>query len=355
MSSEHSNQANHEKEYIELSEVFTFILRARFWWITGAILLGVLGYCYASLRKPLIYVASVPYTLEMAPASDNYDISRRFNEALQSSDVVSKISDRILKSGVKPEMDVNTFSARQQAGGDQRLIPLKLTVRDTNLVYQWTTTSLNGFKEDARIYATEAAGVLREINKDKIDRLPKDDQLLDGVTTDPVLLKLMMMEALEEVQIRRELNAIRSRYKLDSFGKAQFSGGDTEGIDYLNDLALGLDRIPSGVRQEVTNQLTSSVGRLRAIRIKYAQAVNGLQSNIARMGSSLIARVEPPSDLLPILVVDPSLYGATEIKVNNVTPFFTALGLIVGGLMGVAGFVLTTWWITNRDKILKNI
>jgi hypothetical protein len=325
-------------EFIEIAAVLTWISRSRRWWMTGAVVFGVFGALISIVWKPTTYVTLIPYLLESSPPLESPGLVSRFNDVIGRKDVVQKISEIVERGEQKPVMGGSIFAERQMRQTSDRLVPLKAVLNEGRLAFQWASTQEGDPSQDIMTYTTAAMSVLRAVNKNFVEAAAEHSKDIEHSSVDPVVVKMLAMEAAEELAVRSEMRNLQTKLKFVSLNLPDSENKvDPEG-EYLEVLVRELPKIPAAQRQDVIEQYSALVGKYRAIKIKYRHAELELEAQVRKMSSGVIESAGMSAGTVPIFRVDPVGLRELHVKVQNLTPFYVTLGIIFGIFSGAISY-----------------
>jgi hypothetical protein len=336
-------------DHIDMIDVLGFLWRARIWVITG-VTIGIVGLLVlVHSKKPSVYITSLPTTLEVVAS-------------LTTDGTVAKFSQFIDRPDIKAELP-----GVELIGGK---MPFKLVSSGNSLALEVSRVSADP-SGDAAIKAAEAlTNAARSLNK-KMTEAAKSagsaiSQTSQGADIESEFAKLAQMQASEEAPVKAKLFALEARLAQKSGAKplpamivnASAVSGTSVGDDVLRLLGALDGKVTPAEQVAVIAEYSSLVGQIRAIQAKYVQPITEMTAGMVSLSSGIIKSATGDIGGVPVVVVDEAAFKAsvaagTHERYESKRALFIALGVILGGMLGLMAYGVRLFIAENRDRIQK--
>jgi hypothetical protein len=330
-------------------DVLGFLWRAKFWVISG-ILIGIAGAVVTvHSKKPPVYVVSLPIVLEVAAS-------------LTAEGTVAKFSQFVDRPDLR-----STLPGVELVGGK---MPFKLVSSGNSLTLEVTRLSASSSGEEAMKAAEALTTAARDLNRVISEAAksvgPAEALASKGADIETEFAKLAQMQASEEAPVKAKLFALEAKLAQRSGAKplpamiinTPAVSSTSVGDDVLRLLGALEGKISPAERAAVIAEYSSLVGQIRAIQAKYVQPINEMTAGMASLSSGIIKSATGDIGEVPVVVVDTAAFKAsvaagTHERYESKRALFIALGVILGGMLGLMAYGVRLFIAENRDRIQK--
>ncbi len=338
-----------EDEYIDMIDVIGFLWRAKLWVITGIVIGITCAAVTVYSKKPPVYVTSLPITLEVAAALNPDAIVAKFNQFIDRPDLKAALPGVALLGGK---------------------MPFKLVSSGSNLGLEVSRLSAEASGDEAMKAAEGLTIAARALNKKMTDAAKSAEsaitQVSQGIDIEADFAKVAQMQASDEAPVKAKLFALESKLGQKSgmrpvpsiIVNAGAVSGTSVGDDVLRLLGALEGKISAAERAAVITEYSSLVGQIRAIQAKYVQPINEMTAGMASLSAGIIKSATGDLGEVPVVVVDKAAFKAsvaagTHERYESKRTLFIALGLILGGMLGLMAYGVRLFIAENRERIQK--
>ena len=332
-----------ENEFIDLIDVAGFIWKARLWLLSGVIF-GALGAFYVSqTKKPPVFNSVIPATLEIAGGITFDTSAAKFLELLSRVDVVSAF----------------TASGGTVINGK---VPAKIVSGPSGVTLEIGSLSSDPTGESALKVARVFTLVARDLNKKLLDAragVPAGQAPEGPSDSEKNYAKLSTAHAQEEAPLRVRLFALETKLSQRA-GIRPTPGAITQGTsigdDVLRMLGALEGKMTPSEHAKVIAEYSELVGSIRAVQAKYEQPVRELTAGLSVLSAGLINNVMGEAGLYPVVVVDEAAFrsivaAGIHERYESKRSLFLALGVILGGMLGLMGYGMKLFIAANQERI----
>ena len=299
-----------------------FLWRAKLWVITGIVIGITCAVVTVYSKKPPVYVTSLPITLEVAAALNPDAIVAKFNQFIDRPDLKTALPGVALLGGK---------------------MPFKLVSSGSNLGLEVSRLSAEASGDEAMKAAEGLTNAARDLNK--------------NIETE--FAKLAQMQASEEAPVKAKLYGLEAKLAQKYGAKTtQVMGAVPLGDDVLRLLGALEGKISAAERAAVITEYSSLVGQIRAIQAKYVQPINEMTAGMASLSAGIIKSATGDLGEVPVVVLDKAAFKAsvaagTHERYESKRALFIALGVILGGMLGLMAYGVRLFIAENRERIQK--
>jgi hypothetical protein len=179
--------------------------------------------------------------------------------------------------------------------------------------------------------------------------------------------KVAAMQTSEEAPLRVKLFSLEARLAQRSglrpvpsvvVQAGAAGGGMGLGDDVMRLLGALDGKLSVSERATILSEYADIVGRIRAIQAKYAQPVTEMTAAMASLSGEILKAASGDVGLVPVVVVDKAAFAGavaagTHERYESKRALFLALGVILGGMLGLMAFGVRIFIAENRERIQK--
>ena len=331
-------------EYIDFIDVLAFIWKAKVWVLTGLLLGIACASLVIALKKPPVFISTVPVSLE-------------FSSGLNSGEIVSKFSPLVTSHEIR-----SVFAEKGLLIDGQ--VPVKLVLLPSGNKLEVMTRDGEPSGARALFVAETFTKVAREMNRKIEDfrRLAKASAQEPAIETDAQVrfTLLAALQAKEESRFRLRLFELEAKL-FKKFGSKPIVFSSDE-ANILGDSVLKLvgflgDRLPDSERSEILSERDNIVASINSVQAKYEEPLRILKESMQTLSQDLIRTVNLDADKVTVIVPDELAFKGLVVtgsheRFESKRTLYLALGLLFGGMIGLIGYGLKEFFIANRDRVI---
>ncbi len=345
MNADNSNvaQINQDSEYLDMIDVFGFVWRAKVWVVLGVSAGLLFAMAVVTLKKPPVYVTTLPVTFEVSGGYTSDGVLNKFNQLIDSVDLRAKVAESL---------------------GQDGLVAGKAPFKLANAGGNWSLEVSSKGSDSTGAAALEMANVIQAVGKSLNENnanVASEEHVSEHVKSELEMrfVSVASRQAKEEAPLRAKLFALESKLAQKAGVRPQpssFVEGTSIGDDVLRMLGASEGKLTEAERQAVLAEYASLTGEIRAVQAKYAQPIKELTASLATMSGPTIADVFHDAGKLPVIKVDETVYrgmvatGSHE-RFESKKALFLILGVMLGGMLGLMGYGVKLFINENRDRI----
>jgi hypothetical protein len=336
------------KEFIELFDVAAFLWRARIFLLLGIVLGITTSAVLLDKKKPPAYVTSLAIRLETVGGINTEGVINNFSQFVERPELKTRLSD------VEP------------VGGR---MPFKLVSTGNALTLEVASLHADASGARALKSAEGLTAAAREMNNKILEAanavVNNSDGEKQGSGFESQFAKLAAMQASEEAPLRAKLFGLEARLARRSglrpvpsvvVQPGAAGGGMGLGDDVMRLFGALDGKLSGSERDAVLSEYADIVGRIRAVQAKYAQPLTEITAAMAALSDGILKAASGDVGLVPVVVVDKAAFAGavaagTHERYESKRVLFLALGVILGGILGLMAYGFLVFITENRERI----
>ena len=340
-----------EDEFIDIIDILSFLWRSKFWIISGIALGCGLAVVTVQTKKPPTYVSTLPISLEAAGSLTTDGVVAKFNQLIDRPDLRSRLSDVEPVGGKMPFKLVSTGN----------VLTLEVSSLDADASGGKALKAAEGLTAAARELNQKILAAAKSVGVEPASKPGQSAEI------EMQYAKVAAMQTSEEAPLRVKLFSLEARLAQRSglrpvpsvvVQAGAAGGGMGLGDDGMRLLGALDGKLSVSERAAILSEYADIVGRIRAIQAKYAQPVTEMTAAMASLSGGILKAASGDVGLMPVVVVDKAAFAGavaagTHERYESKRALFLALGVILGGMLGLMGFGVKLFLQGNRERLRK--
>jgi len=332
-----------QEEYFDFIDVLAFFWRARFFLMIGSVLGCAFAIIFAFMKKPPVFVTTLPVTIEVAGGVRPEEITAKFSSLIGREDILKAFEAK----------DIEFI-------GGQLPFALRNSPRSTTLEFRSKSSDPTGGMAlmAAKVLADAAVSLNKKISASDISPIASKP-INSHVEVN--FAKLAEAQAREEAPLKIKLYTIEAELAQKTGMRPQPSAaatGASLGDDVLRLLAAVPTKVPDDEVSKIVLEYSELVGKIRAVQAKYEYPARELTKEMASLSSSLIGDTGGEAQKYPVIVVNEADYRAavaagTHERYENKLLFMAGFGILSGALFGTIASSLRNFVKKNQNRLGK--